>query len=100
MRSLVQETISFFSLCALVLGCLLPFLTVPFLVYADTVNLIAYVGNDRNIYVMKPDGTNRQNLTQTDPVQTALLIQFPASRNRRLFNWPTWSPSGTRPSYE
>jgi Tol biopolymer transport system component len=84
------------SLWALGFWCLLLLPGVPSPARAHTVNLIAYVGTDQNIYTIKPDGTDQQILTQTEPVETALLVQFPPSPDRRLFNWPTWSPSGTR----
>ncbi len=94
-RLLVPKTLLSSFLCAFLFWCGLLFLTTPFPIYADTVNLIAYIGTDRNAYTIKPDGTDQQNLTETEPLQTALLVQYPSTPDRRLFSWPTWSPSGT-----
>ncbi|MEE9261530.1 MAG: LpqB family beta-propeller domain-containing protein, partial [Dehalococcoidia bacterium] len=50
----------------------------------DTVsNRILYVGNDFEIYTISPDGSDPLKLTD----------------ERRVYTWPTWSPSGRRVAF-
>lgn len=44
------------------------------------VNRIAYVGPDQQLYTVDPDGSDRRKLTEDD----------------RLFQFPAWSPDGTK----
>ncbi len=62
--------------------------------WSETVNLIAYTGTDQNIYTMRPDGTQRQNLTQAQPVQWTRRAGLSSFPSRYLYDWPSWSPDG------
>lgn len=59
------------------------------------VNLIAYVGLDGEIYIIRPDGSDVRRLTES----LSNLGAFNGSLNTSgdvLYNWPTWSPDGTK----
>ena len=50
---------------------------------ATVSNRILYVGNDFEIYTISPDGSDPLKLTD----------------ERRVYTWPTWSPSGRRVAF-
>ncbi|MEE9324634.1 MAG: hypothetical protein V3U90_03665, partial [Dehalococcoidia bacterium] len=59
------------------------------------VNRIAYVGLDGEIYIIRPDGSDVRRLTES----LSNLGAFNGSLNTSgdvLYNWPTWSPDGTK----
>ena len=62
-----------------------------------TVDRIAYIGNDNNVYTINGDGTDRQRLTQLDfgPVVRRTSLGFPQVRTS-FYAWPTWSPDGQK----
>ena len=60
---------------------------------SPSIDRIAYVGTDFQIYTVNPDGTDRRLITGG--------IQFPGAEasdteSRVVFSWPSWSPDGTR----
>ena len=58
---------------------------------------IAYLGSDGNIYTIRPDGTDVHKLTDTDTrVGTSGPILAQPSERRARYEWPTWSPDGTK----
>jgi len=61
-----------------------------------TVNTIAYVGLDSNIYTIRPDGTDEKLLTLSFEEQTVSLLPAPVKADDILYNWPTWSPDATK----
>ena len=62
-----------------------------------TVNRIAYVGLDGNIFTIKPDGTGSQRLTNSDlRVGPAGHILGQAPQSQVFYAWPTWSPDSTK----
>jgi Tol biopolymer transport system component len=52
----------------------------PIFITAPVTNEIAVVGNDKNVWLVSPDGRRRQEITQ----------------NGRGYKFPTWSPDGRR----
>lgn len=62
-----------------------------------TVNLIAYIGTDDNVYTISADGTMRQRLTRLDfgPVARRASLGFTQARTS-YYAWPTWSPDGKK----
>ena len=63
----------------------------------STVDRIAYIGSDNNVYTINGDGTGRQRLTQLDfgPVVRRTSLGFPQARTS-FYAWPTWSPDGQK----
>ena len=49
-----------------------------------TLNRIAYISSDGNLFTIRPDGTDPRKLTVTD------------LRGQVSYAWPTWSPDSTR----
>ncbi|MEE9248605.1 MAG: hypothetical protein V3U79_07920, partial [Dehalococcoidia bacterium] len=62
----------------------------------DSVNLIAYVGPDDNIYTIRPDGSNPELLTIPTSGVTASLSGAGLFNSHTIYNWPTWSPDATK----
>ena len=66
------------------------------------VDRIVYVGDDGNVYTVKADGTQREQITRINsgPVASlavAGLAQAPEPPSTTaFFAWPTWSPDGTK----
>ena len=62
-----------------------------------TVNRIAYIGSDGNIFTINPDGTDSRRLTTTDlRVGPGGHILAQGSESQVFYAWPTWSPDSTR----
>ncbi len=58
---------------------------------------IAYLGSDGNIYTIRPDGTDVRKLTDTDTrVGSSGPVLAQQSERRARYEWPTWSPDGTK----
>ena len=60
---------------------------------APSIDRIAYVGSDLQIYTVNPDGTDRRLISGD--------IQSPGAdatdgQDQFVFGWPSWSPDGTR----
>ena len=62
----------------------------------DSVNLIAYVGPDDNIYTIRPDGSNPELLTIPMSGETASLSGAGLFNSHTIYNWTTWSPDATK----
>ena len=60
------------------------------------VNLIAYVGQDDNIYTIRPDGADQELISIPMAGETASLIGGAAFDNHTIYNWPTWSPDAAK----
>ncbi len=62
-----------------------------------TVDRIAYIGLDGNIFTIKADGTGSQRLTNSDlRVGPAGHILGQAPLSQVFYAWPTWSPDSTK----
>ena len=56
---------------------------------------IAYIGEDGNLYTIRPDGADRQRLTSEASVPFVQVLQAQRDQENRVFyTWPTWSPDG------
>ena len=53
------------------------------------VNRIAYVSNDGDIYTIRPDGSDRKQLTDEGTLDST-------DEDATFYSWPTWSPDGQR----
>ena len=62
----------------------------------DAVDLIAYVGQDDNIYTIRPDGAEQQIVSIPMAGETASLIGGVAFDDHTIYNWPTWSPDASK----
>ena len=62
----------------------------------EAVNLIAYVGQDDNIYTIRPDGTDQQLVSIPMSGETASLVGGGFFDNHTIYNWPTWSPDAAK----
>jgi len=65
--------------------------TVP--ISAAPVGLIAYVGNDGNIYTTDGEGKQSSAITRDANLNPA------AGQARRIYQYPTWAPDGQRLAY-
>ena len=63
-----------------------------------TVDLIAYIGVDGNVYTIRGDGTLREQLTRINsgPVASLVATGLAQARSSSYYAWPTWSPDGER----
>ena len=62
-----------------------------------TVNRIAYIGSDGNVFTINPDGTDSTRLTITDlRVGPTGSILAQLVENEVFYAWPTWSPDSTK----
>ncbi len=62
----------------------------------EAVNLIAYVGQDDNIYTIRPDGSDQQIVSIPMAGETASLVGGGFFDNHTIYNWPTWSPDASK----
>ena len=62
----------------------------------ETVDLIAFVGQDDNIYTIRPDGTDQELVSIPMAGETASLVGGAFFDNHTIYNWPTWSPDATK----
>ena len=61
------------------------------------VNRIAFIGSDGGIFTIKPDGTDRRQLTTTDlRAGPAGPILAQGAQSQLVYAWPTWSPDSTK----
>ena len=62
------------------------------------VDLIAYIGNDGNVFTIRGDGTLREQLTRINsgPVASLAAAGLAQARSSSYYAWPTWSPDGER----
>lgn len=60
-------------------------------------NRIAYTGTNRNIYLIRPDGTKARSISPDPPPD--YHRRDTAEVQGLGFGWPTWSPSGRRLAY-
>ncbi len=62
------------------------------------VDLIAYVGEDGNVYTVKGDGTLREQVTRlgSGPVASLAVAGLVQARPSSYYAWPAWSPDGAR----
>ncbi len=63
-----------------------------------SVDRIAYVGDDGNVYTVKGDGTLREQVTRlgSGPVATLAVAGLAQARPSSYYAWPAWSPDGAR----
>lgn len=62
-----------------------------------TVDRIVYIGDDGNVYTVKGDGTQREQITRINsgPVASLAVAGLPQVLTS-YYAWPTWSPDGTK----
>ena len=60
-----------------------------------SVNRIAYVGSDGNIFTIKPDGTDQRRLTSND-FRVGPRGPILAQGLETSYFWPTWAPDGEK----
>lgn len=63
-----------------------------------SVDRIAYVGDDGNVYTVKGDGAQREQVTRlgTGPVASLAVAGLAQARPSSYYAWPAWSPDGSR----
>ena len=62
-----------------------------------SLNRIAYVGNDGNLFTVNPDGTDVSKLTNTDlRVGPAGPVLGQTAQTQLFYAWPTWSPDSSK----
>ena len=62
-----------------------------------TLNRIAYVGPDGNVFTIRPDGSDSRRLTSTGLRSTFEGHVLARGHGLRVFyTWPTWSPDGNK----
>jgi TolB protein len=62
-----------------------------------TVDRIAYVGTDNNIFTISPDGSGSRRLTGNITAGAQGIIQArPLQQVFIFYTWPTWSPDGKK----
>ena len=62
----------------------------------EEVDLIAFVGQDDNIYTIRPDGADQELVSIPMAGETASLTGGAVFDNHTIYNWPTWSPDATK----
>lgn len=62
----------------------------------EIVDLIAFVGQDDNIYTIRPDGTDQELVSIPMAGETASLVAGAVFDDHTIYNWPTWSPDATK----
>ena len=61
------------------------------------VDRIVYIGDDGNVYTVKADGTQREQITRINSGPVAsLAVAGLAQVLTSYYAWPTWSPDGAR----
>ena len=62
-----------------------------------SLNRIAYVGNDGNLFTINPDGTEVSKLTTTDlRVGPSGPVLAQTAQTQLFYAWPTWSPDSAK----
>ena len=61
---------------------------------AATINRIAFVDRAGDLYVIRPDGTDRQKMASGELLQKVSSAPRPVQRGRDFYSWPAWSPDG------
>ena len=59
---------------------------------SSATNQIAFIGDDRQIHVISPDGTSRRQVTWSK--MPSALSMWGASEGRDTCSWPGFSPDG------
>ncbi len=77
--------------CWLVLSVILSCHTV-----AANTNLIAYINDEGELYVIQPTGEGKRKLASGEILQTIAFSPQQRTTGQEFYSWPVWSPDGSR----
>ena len=78
--------VAFFSVC----------LTAPSSFASPNINLIAYVSNEGDLYLVQPDGEGKRRLASGEMLQMIAFSSQWIQAGQDFYSWPVWSPDGKR----
>lgn len=78
--------VAFFSVC----------LIAPSSFASPNINLIAYVSNEGDLYLVQPDGEGKRRLASGEMLQMIAFSSQWIQAGQDFYSWPVWSPDGKR----